>query len=271
MHATPASDHRLRRELVFLLALWKANLLSIMEYRIPFITQTLGMMLNNAVYFLFWVLFFGRFKEVRGWGLSDVFLMFGIVAASVGFTNFLFGNFMTLSETITTGRLDYYLSLPRPVLLHLLSSRSYAHGAGDLLYGILSFFIAGQLTLDAFARFLLGFLLAVTIYLSFMILVHSLSFWLGNTQMLSTQVLNALITFSIYPISLFEGSARFILFTLFPAALIGAVPAQLVRSFSWQNLAQLLAGGIIFLFLAIFTFHRGLRRYESGSAMQVQM
>ena len=43
----------MRGELSFLIALWKANLLAAMEYRIPFISQVLGMMLNNAIYFLF--------------------------------------------------------------------------------------------------------------------------------------------------------------------------------------------------------------------------
>ena len=113
----------IRRELRFLLALWKTNLLSAMEYRIPFISQVVGMMLNNAVYFLFWVIFFDRFQEVRGWGLNDMFLLFGIVAAGVGLGTYLFGNVMVLSEVIAGGRLDYYLSLPRPVLLHCASGK----------------------------------------------------------------------------------------------------------------------------------------------------
>lgn len=50
-----------------------ANLLVTMEYLAAFITQVVSMMLNNAVYFLFWVIFFTRFKEVRGWGLEKMF------------------------------------------------------------------------------------------------------------------------------------------------------------------------------------------------------
>ncbi|MBW8012451.1 MAG: hypothetical protein FVQ83_14645 [Chloroflexi bacterium] len=44
-----------------------------------------------------------------------------------------------------------------------------------------------------------------------------------------------------------------------------------VRSFSWQSLAQLLAAALILLSLALTLFRRGLRRYESGSAIQVQV
>ena len=104
-----------------------------------------------------------------------------------------------------------------------------------------------------------------------MTLVQSLAFWIGNAAQISQQASNALITFSIYPTTLFEGSARFILFTIVPAALIGAVPAQFIRSFSSEALAQLVGAALLLLVLALVVFRRGLRRYESGSAIQIQM
>jgi ABC-2 type transport system permease protein len=261
----------MQRELKFLLALWKANLLAAMEYRAAFISQVLGMMLNNAVYFIFWVLFFDRFQNVRGWGLSEIFLLFGVVATSFGLTAYLFGNAMDLANVIANGRLDYYLSLPRPVLLHVLASRSISSGLGDFTYGVLSFVVARQFSPDTLARFILGTILATTIFLAFLTLVQSLAFWMGNAAQLSQQATNAMVTFSLYPITLFDGSARLVLFTIVPAAFIGAVPAEFVREFSWTTLAQLLGAAFVLLALALFVFRRGLRRYESGSAIQVQM
>jgi ABC-2 type transport system permease protein len=261
----------IKRELTFLLALWKANLLSAMEYRAAFLSQVFGMILNNGVYFIFWVIFFDKFKQVRGWGLSDMIMLFGVVAAGFGIAEFLFGNFATLAEIISTGKLDYYLSLPRPVLLHVLASRSIPAGLGDFTYGIGTFFLSGQITLDAFARFVLGALLAMVVFLSFMVLVQSLAFFLGNAQLLTQQAMNAMITFSIYPITLFDNTAKFLLFTVAPAAFMGAIPAEYVRSASPGRLLVLLGGAAIFLILALAVFNAGLRRYESGSAIQVQM
>jgi len=261
----------MKRELIFLLALWKANLLAAMEYRIPFISQVIGMMLNNGIYFLFWVIFFDRFKEIRGWGITEMLLLFGIVATGFGLGVYLFGNVLQLTEVIAGGRLDYYLSLPRPVLLHVLASSSIPSGLGDALYGLLSFGLAGQYSPGAFVRFIVGSFMAMIVFLSFLILVQSLAFWLGNTALLSQQATEAILTFSLYPITLFDGTAKFILFTIIPAAFIGAVPAEFVRAFNWFSLAQLLAGALIFLTLAVLAFQRGLRRYESGSAIQVQM
>ncbi len=261
----------MRRELTFLFALWKANLLAAMEYRTAFLSQVVGMMLNNAVYFVFWVIFFDRFKEIRGWGLEEMFFLFGVVAVSFGLTAFLFGNAMDLASVIANGRLDYYLSLPRPVLLHVLASRSISSGLGDFAYGVLSFLIARQFAPDTVARFVLATALAVVIFISFLTLVQSLAFWTGNTAQLSQQATNAMVTFSIYPITLFDDSARLILFTVIPAAFIGAVPAEFIRHFEWTTLAQLLAAALVLLALAMTVFRLGLRRYESGSAIQVQM
>jgi ABC-2 type transport system permease protein len=259
------------RGIRFLLALWKAGLAGAMEYRAAFLTQVVGMMLNNAVYFLFWVIFFDRFEQVRGWQLGDMFVLFGLVASGFGLAAFLFGNVLNLAEVIRSGRLDYYLALPQPVLIHALASRPVTSGLGDALYGLISFLLAGEITPGSLGRFLLGVLISLTIFLSFMVSVHSLAFWLGSAQLLSEQALQAVLTFSLYPITLFDGTAKFALFTLVPAAFIGALPAEFVRAFTWGSLGQLAAGAVIFLGLALGLFHAGLRRYESGSAIQTQI
>jgi len=259
------------RELKFLLAVWKTNILSVMEYRVSFLTQVIGMMLNNFIYFAIWIIFFDRFKEVRGWGISDMYITYGVLASAFGLVALLFGNAFTLSEIINQGRLDYYLSLPRPVLLHTIASRTIASGMGDFTYGFLSFVLSGQFTWDGLLRFVLATLLAATVFVSFLVLIQSLAFWMGVITNLTGLAVNAMITFGIYPITLFDNYAKLILFTIIPAALMGAVPAEFIRAFSWQSLAELLAGAVIFLFIAVTIFQLGLKRYESGSAIQVEV
>lgn len=261
----------IRRELIFLVALWKANLIAAMEYRVAFFSQMIGMMLNNLVYFMFWVIFFDRFKEVNGWGLPDMFLLYGIVAGGIGLAMILFGNITLLSNIISNGRLDYYLSLPRPVLLHVLASRSVGSGYGDFAYGLICFFFFAEKSVSIFLRFGTGIILSMVVFLSFMVIVNSLAFWLGNADMITRQALNAIITFSIYPITLFDGTAKLLLLTVIPAAFVGAVPAEFVRDFSWNTLLQMLFAASILLSLSLAIFYRGLKHYESGSAIQVRL
>jgi ABC-2 type transport system permease protein len=259
------------KELKFLFAVWKANLQSTMEYRVSFLSQVIGMILNNSIYFLVWVIFFDRFKAVRGWGLSDMYVTFGITASAFGLVSLLFGNTFNLGDIISKGRLDYYLSFPRPVLLHAVASRSVASGMGDLTYGFLSYIVSGVFSWDGMLRFLLAILFSAVIFAAFIIIVQSLAFWIGTTSYLSGIALNAMITFAIYPITLFDTGARLILFTLIPAALMGAVPASFVHSFGWDTLAQLAMGALVFLGIAIWLFYFGLHRYESGSAIQTEI
>lgn len=261
----------MRRLFTFMLAVWKTNLASAMEYRAAFLTQVIGMFLNNAIYFVFWIIFFDRFKEIRGWGLDEMVLMFAVVAAGFGLAAYFFGNMYNIADIIAKGQLDYYLSLPQPVLMHTLVSRANASGMGDFSYGVLTFLVFGNPGLDTILRFVLGTLASMLTILAFMVLVQSLAFWLGQTQVLSQQATNAMITFALYPINLFEGGGRFVLFTIIPAAFIGAVPAEYVMSASWESLGLMLLGSGFFVMLGTVTFYAGLRRYESGSAINVQM
>jgi ABC-2 type transport system permease protein len=259
------------KELKFLLAIWKTNLLSAMEYRAAFLTQAIGMMLNDFMYFIIWIIFFDRFKEVRGWGVHDMFLTYGVLASSFGLVSLFFGNAFNLSDIISKGRLDYYLSMPRPVLLHAVASRMIASGMGDFTYGFVSYGLSGYFSWDGLLRFILATVLAATVFAAFLILIQSLAFWLGIMSNLSALALNAMLTFGIYPITLFDNYAKFMLFTIIPAAFMGAVPADFIRTFTWQSLLELLAGAIVFLWIAIAVFRAGLLRYESGSAIQVEV
>jgi ABC-2 type transport system permease protein len=259
------------REFKFLFAVWKANLQSVMEYRVSFLTQVIGMMLNNFIYFVIWMIFFDRFKEVRGWGINDMYVTYGVIASAFGLVSVFFGNSFMLGDLINNGRLDYYLSLPRPVLLHAVSSRMIASGMGDLIYGFLSYTLSGHFTWDGSLRFVLATLLAAVVFAAFLILVNSLAFWVGTVSSFVNLMINAMLTFGIYPITLFDNYAKLILFTLIPAALMGAVPAEFIAQFTWQTLARLLLGAIVFLLLAVSVFRLGLKRYESGSAIQVEV
>ncbi|MBV6396179.1 MAG: hypothetical protein HFACDABA_01772 [Anaerolineales bacterium] len=258
-------------QLKFLLAVWKANLLSAMEYRVAFLSQVIGMMLNNFMYFAIWIVFFQRFKDVNGWGLNDMWVTFGVLASAFGLVSLLFGNAFNLSDIIMKGRLDYYLSLPRPVLLHAVASRMIGSGMGDFTYGFISYALSGLFSWDGLARFLLATLLAAVVFASFLIIIQSLAFWLGMLTNFTNVMINAILTFGIYPATLFDTTAKFVLFTIIPAAFMGSLPADLIRTFSWTTLGQLFLGAFVFLCLATSLFRLGLRRYESGSGIQVEV
>ena len=97
------------------------NLRGAMAYRAAFITGAAFMAVNDALWIAFWGIFFSRFPVVRGWTLADVVTLWAVVATGFGIATGFFGNCRPEGvRVILTGRLDYYLSLPRNVLLHYL-------------------------------------------------------------------------------------------------------------------------------------------------------
>ena len=54
-----------------------------------FALQASFMLINNAVFFTMWLIFFNRFEEVGGWKLEDVGIVFGVVALAFGLAHVL--------------------------------------------------------------------------------------------------------------------------------------------------------------------------------------
>jgi ABC-2 type transport system permease protein len=263
---------RFGAEVRFLRALMAVNLSSAMEYRASFITQIVFMFINNGIYFIFWLIFFNQFGAVRGYDISDIYLLFAIVAFSFGLGTMFAGNAgANLAYLIAQGRLDYYLVLPRNLLLHVIFSRMQVSAIGDVTFGIIAFFFAARLEWLDWLFFFAVSVPAALILIGFATIAGSLAFYLGNAQYASQQMTNALITFSLYPNTLFAGASRFLLYTIIPAFFIGAMPVEIVKGRQISMLLALWGVVIIVWLLTAFIFYNGLRRYESGSALNVNV
>jgi ABC-2 type transport system permease protein len=246
------------------------NLMSAMAYRGAFLLQVFGMILNNAMLLFFWWILFTQLPTLRGWDLTQVMVLYGIVAFGFGVANVVCGNAFLVARIIVRGDLDYYLALPADPLVHLLVSRMSLSSWGDMVFGLAVYLIAAPSPWVQLPLFLVLGVAAALIIVAFGVLVGSLAFWVGNADNLATQAINALITFGIYPVDVFPGAVQWLLYTLIPAAFVGSMPAGLLRDFSWERLGILFAfaGGLTLL--AWIVFRWGLRRYESGNLVIVR-
>jgi ABC-2 type transport system permease protein len=270
----PASSpsSRLKSELLFLRELMVMNLASAMEYRASFISQIVGMIINDGVYFVFWLIFFEEFGAVRGYVVQDIYLLFAIVTLGFGLAfTFAANTGANLAGLIAQGRLDYYLVLPRNLLLHVVFSRMSVSAVGDVTFGILAFAFTGRTHPLEILLFIVAALLAGIIMVGYAIIAGSLAFFMGNSQQASMQMTNALLTFSMYPNSLFSGLARFMLYTLIPAFFVGAVPVDIIKGRDGLLLLLMTGAAVVVWAIAALVFYTGLRRYESGSAINVNV
>jgi ABC-2 type transport system permease protein len=254
----------------FLLAYIKLNLAAAMEYRAAFIAQTLGMLLNDAVFFIFWAIYFARFQEVSGWGMRDVALIWAVAATSVGLAVALVGNCTRLATVIVEGQLDYYLSLPKATLPHVLVSRMGLSGWGDVAFGLLAFAIFGPHDPGSIALYVLLICSSMLIFVAAMVIAGSLAFFIGSAEAASFQVFQAVITFSVYPGAMFNGWVKLLIFTAIPAGFISHVPVQLLTQFDPLLLAGLLGFTTLSVALSCLVFALGVCRYESGNLVMMR-
>jgi ABC-2 type transport system permease protein len=263
---------RIQAELTFLRALTAVNLASAMEYRVSFISQIVGMFINNGIYFVFWIIFFNQFGAVGGYSTDEVFLLFAIVTLGYGLGFMFAGNTrQNMAYLIAQGRLDYYLVFPRNLLLHVIFSRMTVSTVGDIAFGLIAYSFTGRFTLAEIGLYLLTAVLSAIIFVGYAVISGSLAFYMGAAQYASQQMTNAMLTFSLYPNGLFSGMARLMLYTVIPAAFVGAVPVDIVRFQDIRLLLWLIAAAALIWLVAIGMFYFGLRRYESGSALNVNL
>lgn len=156
-----------KKNLIMMAAYFKLNLSASMEYRSSFLIQVFGMFLNNASFAFFWWLLFEKVGgDIGGYGFDEVMLLWAFASSGFGLMFVFFGNAIRLCEMILKGEIDSYLLQPKNVLVNVVASKSITSGwGGDIVYGIMLFFIIRGLDIKGFLVFLIFFRLQRLCYL----------------------------------------------------------------------------------------------------------
>lgn len=258
------------RTLRFIGAYTVANVQAAMEYRISFWMQIFTMVANDSLWLFFWWTYFHQFPLVHGWQNNDIVVIWAVSACGFGIAMGVFGNAPKLATLIMNGSLDAYLGMPRYVLLHVCISASDPTAWGDIIFAVGSYLVFLRPDPLHMGLFVLLACMGAFIFTSFLVIFCSLAFFLGNTEGLAQQLLGTLVTFSTYPMNIFSGVVRLLLFTLVPAGFISFVPLQLLHQFAWPLLGSMVGFTLLIVLVAVGVFHLGLRRYESGNLLGMQ-
>ncbi|PEJ68556.1 ABC transporter permease [Bacillus wiedmannii] len=256
---------KLKNEFIFLKQLVFVNLSSNMEYRFNFILQIIFMNINNGIYIIFWLLFFDKFQNVNGWTMSDMYFLYSVVTTGFGLAMIFCGNAPYLANIISMGKLDSYLILPKNVLLHVLCSRMSIKAIGDVTFGFLILMISEINSVAAILMWIISTVFIAVIFVSFYAIFGTLAFWLGKANLIQEQAGNALLTFSLYPQTIYDNIAKFLMFTLLPAGFVGMIPVSLIKSFNMKNFLLLGSFSLFISGVLVFMFYVGLRKYESSN------
>ena len=244
----------------------KYGLMREMLNKTSFIMNITFMILNNASFIIQWLIIYSLREDVGGYTFNQVLLLWAIAASTYGFSHFFFKKSYTLSDTITQGKLDSYLVQPKNVLISAITSDIEVSALGDILYGYIVLIISGI----TFATFFLFTLLTITgaiVITDVAVILGSLSFWFGRSDMIADTGNNLMTSFATYPDGIFKGVSRILLLTIIPIGLTAYFPVWIMTKFDIKLSLIIIIITIAFTALTFVIFYRGLRRYSSSNLM----
>lgn len=252
-------------ELRFFAHLVLTSIKASLSMRGAFLIETSLMLANNLIFFFIWWIFFRQFDTISGWQFKDMAVLMAIGIGGYGLMQIFFGGVRDLSNMIVNGDLDPFMTQPKNLMLHVAGSRSLRRGWGHLATTATLVFFNGLLAPQALGIVLLCMVTSCAIYTSFAFIVHSMAFWAGPLDTLSRKYCDSLFLFALYPTHIYSGFLQVVMFTLIPAGIIGYLPVELMRQFSWTKLFLIIASATAFIGLAVLIFQSGLKRYVSGN------
>jgi ABC-2 type transport system permease protein len=222
-----------------------------------------AMFLQNFLFFMVWVVFFSSVGQIKGWRLEEVSLLYGLAAAAVGLAMFISNGARTLPFLVRDGGFDAFITRPRHPLPALLLSHSSMASVGDLFSAPVYWFVFGGASLGQLPLLIGLSLLSAIIFMSAVIVLCSVAFWIPKSGRLADQLFEMLIIFVLIPQHVQPLGVKLVTYSLLPAGFISLIPVSLLIEFNGAAFAILLAAAAGYAALAIAVFNAGLRRYVS--------
>jgi ABC-2 type transport system permease protein len=211
--------------------------------------------------------------SVAGWTKYEMLLLVG---TSMLIQRFLMGFFWSsifeMGRNIRSGNFDFFLAQPGNVMFMATTRKLDPDSLINSLVAIsVVVYSARQLGLHpeplALALYAFMIICGVVIHYSILILSISPAFWITSAQGIEGSYFT-LSEFSRLPQEAFKGLVTRMLFVwVLPVVVVSNAPARTLlhgADFTWT--AWLLAITVAWFTVAVFVFHRGLRRYSSASS-----
>ncbi|MEA2498619.1 MAG: viologen exporter family transport system permease protein, partial [Actinomycetota bacterium] len=137
--------------------------------------QVTIMITNDVAWVLFWILFFNKVGNVRGWDAHRILLLFAIITTVAGISLGLLANSRKIGELIADGQIDAALTLPVHPLAYLLARRIDTVMVGDLLFGPILFVLAGTPTIERTLVYVVGSICGAIVLTGFLVALGALT------------------------------------------------------------------------------------------------
>lgn len=256
------------QELRFALYTIGKNIQSSAELRGAFLMNILGMLLNNCAFVALWVFFTQSVGEIGGWQPADIIGLQGFVALTLGAVFSFTGGVRKLPQYIMHGTFDRFMLSPKNVLMRVATSYMSISSLADVIFGIVFLTIYAvimQFSLMQIGLMIFLALIATVLFFSVIVAIFSLGFLMMDASSMTMGLFELFLTPAMYHGGAFQGGLRFVFTFILPSLLIGTVPVEILRNFSWEQVFVLVGITIGWAVFAVFIFYRCIRKYESSN------
>jgi ABC-2 type transport system permease protein len=173
-----------------------------------------------------------------------------------------------LSRFVANRTFDTFLPKPASVFAQVASSRIEIAALGDILLGlvlIIGYGVITQVDLLAVALFLVALAVGMVLMYCFTLMPFILAFYIFDADKVARAAAFFFLDSGLYPTGVIGGKLRLVLLTVWPGLFIGAVPADVLRGLHWEWVLVGLVVAAVWLTIALWLFHKSLRKYESAN------
>ena len=200
-----------------------------MSYRADFIISTIGMVATNIAGFIAFLIMFGKFPSINGWGYYEILFLYGFSLISITPTQCLLDNNWSLRRYVYDGDFVKYCFRPINLWFYYVSEVFDVKGLGQLAFGFGTLIYAWvKLSLPVtFILVLETFVALATSSLFMMALQNAAAascFWIQNSFWLLDISLK-MKDYAKYPVTIFNDVFKFIFTFILPVAFMAYYPS----------------------------------------------
>jgi ABC-2 type transport system permease protein len=245
---------------------------AIFEYRADFWLNIVGMALRQVSIFVFIVALFTKIPSVQGWNQSEVILLYALAVIPRGIVQLFFNGVWWLPGYINSGRFDQLLVRPFPVVLQVMSLDFSIEGLANISLGVLGILYASaglgfHWSVAQLAFLGLTITVSVVIMASIDLAAHCTLFWSPSNGARIPYIIEYLVEFAKFPITLYDQVIRAVITWVVPFAFVSYYPAVVLLGKVDPGsrivyLSPLM--GVLVASIAAWIWKQGLNQYQSA-------
>ena len=243
-----------------------------MSYRSDFIISTVGMVATNIAGFIAFLIMFGKFPSINGWGYYEILFLYGFSLISITPTQCLLDNNWSLRRYVYDGDFVKYCFRPINLWFYYVSEVFDVKGLGQLVFGFVTLIYAWiKLSLPVTFLLIIETIIALITASLFMMALQNAAaascFWIQNSFWLLDISLK-MKDYAKYPVTIFNDVFKFIFTFILPVAFMAYYPSLAILRPDDVPLLTWLSPviGILAFYASYKLWMKGASKYDgSGS------